>query len=128
MTNYYPWTVVAVTPVTGWFNVIYSRGCGHHTVEPCPAILLQERFTDAGARITAAVFAIRSACTFGGELMAADEDPNYVGTLSESELLDNDNIARLIQRHNDFLDEMAIDEERSASTFNLAVLPDNETD
>jgi hypothetical protein len=102
MNNYDACTTVAVTPVTGLFNV-YSvcLDCEHEhgkafRAEPCPAILLQEASMH-GQRITHAVFAARDHRA-PGLLCSVFDDMSYCGTLTEAEISAGD-ADRLVAQH-----------------------------
>jgi hypothetical protein len=90
MNNYDAVTTVAVTPVTGFYNIHsvcldceHEHGCSYR-VEACPAILLQEAEMH-GQRITHAVFAARDHRA-PGLLHSVFNDDTYCGTLTEAEI------------------------------------------
>jgi hypothetical protein len=90
MKNYDACTTIAVTPVTGLYNIYsvcldceHEHGCSYRT-EPCVAILLQEAEMH-GQRITHAVFAARDHRA-PGLLCSVFDDMSYCGTLTEAEI------------------------------------------
>lgn len=81
------WTTIAVTPITGWFNLFRLPGETESDLSECPAILLQECLqpgrSGGDERVTRAVFA--RVAEFG-ELEPAAEDEYYFGTEPASEI------------------------------------------
>jgi hypothetical protein len=90
MNNYDACTTVAVTPVTGLYNIYaVCLDCEHehgvsYRAESCPAILLQEAEMH-GQRITHTVFAARDHRA-PGLLHSVFNEPTYCGTLTREEI------------------------------------------
>jgi hypothetical protein len=102
MNNFDACTTIAVTPVTGFYNIHsvcldceHEHGCSYRT-EPCVAILLQEAEMH-GQRITHAVFAARDHRA-PGLLHSVFNDDTYCGTLTEAEISAGD-ADRLVAQH-----------------------------